>query len=110
MMKIFDKWRKQKEQQFMINVSDKIKDRFKTGKKITPEEWKSLKMNSYERRLLFPLQSDELLLEQIEYYMNQEGVRELGQLDVSNNYLDELLRGQLPELIRRFNYLFAGGK
>lgn len=47
-------------------VRQEIKDLVKRGN-VTPAEWKTLRLNSWERDALIPAMSDELLCAQTEY-------------------------------------------
>jgi len=53
-------------------------------------------------KYLFPLFTDALLLERIEYSLDQEGNIELYKNELHRHYQEAVLRQYLPELIRRF--------
>jgi hypothetical protein len=97
-----EEFMKKKEAEFMKYVDASVIDRFKEGTPITLEEFHNMRLNSYERKYLFPLFDDELLLWHIEYSLMQEGNRELFKYDLPKHYTDAVLRQYLPELIRRF--------
>jgi len=102
MFKGLEEYKKRREQDFMQYVDDDIVERFEKGTVITKDEYFSMTLNSYERKYLFPLYDDELLLYLIEYSLGQEGKTEIYKYDIPKHYIDSVLRLYLPELIRRF--------
>ena len=102
MFKGLEEYKKRREQEFMQYVGDDIIERFEKGTVITKDEYFLMRLNSYERKYLFPLYDDELLLYLIEYSLGQEGKTEIYKYDIPNHYTDSVLRLYLPELIRRF--------
>ena len=90
-----------KQDNFMQYIDQWVIDRFSTGEPITLAEYKTFAINSYERKYLFPLFNNELLLYLIEYSLGQDGHKELFKYDLPRHYTDSVLRLYLPELIRR---------
>jgi len=94
--------RKKRKNEFFSHISPEILVRFLTGKELDVEEFSKMWINSYERRLLFPLFSDKLLLETLKYAIKQSGYRNLYEFDVPDHYNHAIESLYLPELIERF--------
>ena len=105
MANIFDKHRNSRKQEFFNYVSPNIRNRFESGKEMDVEEFYATETNSYEKRLLFPLFSDRLLLEQLKYAMNQVAYTKLYEFSIPRHYNHAIERLYLPELIERFENL-----
>ena len=104
-MSFLKKYAADMKEEFMSNVSDEIKALVKSGKVIELSEFTGMRMNSYERRLLTPLFSGELLRQQIEYCLSQEpGGRKTHKYALSSGYHNAVLGEFLPELLRRLNW------
>ena len=97
-----ENYRKKKKDEFFSHISKEVALRFSYGRTITREEFSKMMINSYERKLLFPLFSDKLLLKQLKYSMNQAGYRKLYEFNVPKHYNDAIENMFLPELIERF--------
>lgn len=101
----FEEYRNSRKQGFFNYVSPNIRDRFESGKEMDVEEFYALETNSYERRLLFPLFSDRLLVKQLKYAMNQAAYFKLPEFSIPKHYNHAIERLYLPELIERFENL-----
>ena len=102
-----DRYIKKRKEEFFQCISPDILERFESDKEIDIDEFSEMRINSYERRLLFPLFSDKLLLKQLKYAMNQAGYRKLYKYDVPKHYNDAVENMFLPELIVRFKKLLG---
>lgn len=102
MKKWAENYREKRKNEFFSHISPEILVRFLIGKEIDVEEFSEMWINSYERKLLFPLFSDKLLLDQLKYSMNQAGYNKLYEFDVPKHYNDAIENMFLPELIERF--------
>jgi hypothetical protein len=100
-----DRYVERRKKEFFQYISPEILERFESGEEIDVEEFSEMWINSYERKLLFPLFSDKLLLKQLKYSMNQAGYRKLYKYDVPKHYNDAIENMFLPELIERFEKL-----
>jgi hypothetical protein len=96
------KWAEGKKEEFFSCISDEVLERYTSGKELDVKEYEEMRINSYERRLLFPLFSDKLLLKDMKYAMNQAGYGEIWKFSVPQHYNDAIENLYLPELIRRF--------
>jgi len=97
---------KEREEKFYNSVQEKtMKRAYLDGSPITLEEYKEMRMNSYDRRVLEPLFDDEVLLEIIEYALAQEGNSEFDDYKIPSSYTESVLRVHIHELIRGFKNL-----
>jgi hypothetical protein len=97
-----ENYRKKRKNEFFKHISPEILDRFLTGKEIDVEEFSEMWLNSYERKLLFSLFSDKLLIKNLKYAMNQAGYNKLYEFGLPKHYNDAIENMFLPELIERF--------
>lgn len=93
---------KKREMDFYMHVQKKTIERFHEGSLISLEEYKTLRMNSYDRRVLEPLFTDEVLCFSIEYALEQEGNSEFVKYTIPSSYTESILRVHIHELLRRF--------
>jgi hypothetical protein len=103
-MSFLKKYATKKKEEFMSHVSGEIKALVGSGQMITLSEFSGMRMNNYERRLLIPLFSGELLQQQIEYGLGQEDISELYRFSLPHEYGDDVLRCLIPELLRRLKW------
>jgi len=94
---------KEREKNFYLHVQEKTMIRvYLDGSPITLEEYKEMRMNSYDRRILEPLFNDDVLLYIIETSLAQEGNSEYYGFQIPSSYTESVLRVHIHELIRRF--------
>ena len=101
----FEEYRNRRKHEFFKYVSPNIRDRFESGKEMDVEEFYAMRTNSYERRLLFPLFSDRLLLKQLKEAIDQTAYTKLPEFSIPKHYNNAIERLYLPELIERFENL-----
>ena len=106
----FEEYRNRRKHEFFKYVSPNIRDRFESGNEMDVEEYYALVANSYERRLLFPLFSDRLLVKQLKYAMDQASYTKLPEFSIPKHYNHAIERLYLPELIERFENLLKEKK
>ena len=91
----------ERRREFFRHVSTEVLERYTTGKPIGIVEWHEMRTNSYERRLLLPLLTDEAIIEQTQYALNQEGIQKATRFEIPRSYRASILSFFVWELIAR---------
>lgn len=101
---MFDKYLKEKENEFMSHVSVEIQAIHDCGHKLSLERYKELRTNSYEDKYLEPMLSDEAFIWKIENAIkNVWGNESRFYLPVT--YDEYLSTDGIKELLKRFKKL-----
>lgn len=93
------------EDDFMSHISRKVKARMKINYVITHEEYMSMRINSYERKLLLEYFSDSAFLELAEYCYYQSSHKEINKFGLARSYDNAVTGELLPVMMRRFKKL-----
>lgn len=100
-MEWLERTKKWKREEFYSHIRSEIINLSKRKEKITIDEWNNLRINSYERRILYNNLTNEVLIETAEYYMSQ-CYQKLPSLSIPIHYNEALERVLLPLLLERF--------
>lgn len=73
-MQFLDQWAAEQRAKWDSHVNDWVKDRVASGREITADEWKGMRINSYEQQELLPLLATPLLVEHTRYCINNCGI------------------------------------
>ena len=91
----------EKEKEFMSHISDDILELYTKQEPITNKIYQSLRMNSYERRLIHSLLDDETLIKITEYALCQDNHSEAGKFQIPISYTSSIISLHIHELIKR---------
>ena len=86
---------------FFSNVRERFAVKVGNKETIGLEEYKSLRMNSYEAKLIEPILSDEALIWKLENAINNIGVN-TSKYSIPSDYNEYILTDGINELLRRF--------
>lgn len=86
--------------EYMSHVSDDVIKKLTSSKEITLEEYKDLRTNSYERKLLVEKLNNEALEYSIDLCMKNTSVPNYSSF-VPTTYEEALIHTYIPELLRR---------
>ena len=92
---------------FLINVREKFAVKVGNKEIIGLEEYKSLRMNSYETKLIEPILSDEALVWKLENAISNTGVS-TSQYSIPSDYNEYILTDGIDELLKRFKNKIKG--
>lgn len=104
MSKFLDDYKTKINKEFMSHVSQKIKERFETDKEIDLEEFKEMRINSYEYKLIEPLLSPEAFIFRIDEAIKNISVRQHS-MEISSTYDEYILTDGINELLKRYKKL-----
>ena len=90
-----------RKKKFFSNVRERFAVKVGNKETIGLEEYKSLRMNSYETKLIEPILSDEAFIYKIEIAVNNLSIT-LSKYEIANNYNDYILTDGIDELLERF--------
>lgn len=95
---------------FMEHVSPTVKDLHKEGKRtITTAAYSMMRLNSYERQLIYPLLDDMALIKVVKHCLEQAGAEfeeyRLASKPLPSTYNEALKEVHIHELLRRFGEL-----
>ena len=95
-MKSMKDWLTDREKLRSDHIRQEIRDLITRGN-VTPDEWRALRMNSYEREAIVPALSTETLLHHVEYCLSQcSRVR-----SPPSMYEEAVVRLLAPEMVKR---------
>jgi hypothetical protein len=92
---------------FLSHVQEKTFERFKKGTPITLDEYKGMRMNSYDRRMLEPLFDDETIIYVTKYALNMEGNTKFHYHQIPSDYTQSVLKVHVWELLERFEKMIS---
>jgi hypothetical protein len=98
---------KKSKEEFLSYVQDKTFERIEKGTPITLEEYKGMRMNSYDRRMLQPLFDDETLIHVTKYALDIEGNTKFRDMQIPAHYTESVLRVHVWELLERFEKMIS---
>ena len=101
-MKFLKGLQEKKKQDFMQHVSEKIQKRVESGLPMCEEEYRELRANSYERKLLMPLLTISALFAHIDYCYSQSTFHPKGQYKLPKSYDDAITEELLPLLLKKW--------
>jgi len=99
-MKFFEDYARKAEAEFLAHIRPEILALSKRPQRITLEEYKQLRGNSWEQMLLRRNVDNETLCRNALYYLDNAGVGgKLGPWDVADTYSEALMREMVPKLV-----------
>lgn len=75
----------EKQIDFELSISGAVARRFETGKPISMQEFESMKLNSYEKKLLLPLLDKEALILYVKY-CKRMSTNKIGKYSIPKSY------------------------
>jgi hypothetical protein len=101
-MKFFEERARKAEAEFLSHIRPEILELSKRPQRITLEEYKQLRGNSWEQTVLRRNVDNETLCRNALYYLDNAGVGgKLGPWDVVDTYSQALMREMVPKLVER---------
>lgn len=101
-MKFLKERAEKRKQEFLSHVSPEILKLVESKTVITLQKYQELRMNSYERQMLFPLLDDEALIWLTKHALMQEGKTRVDKFTIPVSYTDAVVRLYIHEIIKRF--------
>lgn len=102
-MKFLKERAKAREDEFWSHIKPEIKEMNDKGETITHEQFKDMRLNSYERQLIEPLLDDDAFIKVVDNALLQEGNIELRKYEIPSSYREAVLRLYTWELMRRLH-------
>jgi len=90
---------------FVSKISDSVKERYKTGKVIDIKEYREMKVNSYESKLLEPLLSNESFIDKVENAFKNSNIGTTFRFRLPTTYTDFLTGDGIAGLLQRLKML-----
>jgi len=108
-MKFIKKFIKKKNKEFLSHVSADIIKRCGTGKRISLEEYKEMRLNSYERKYIHPYLSEEALIWNIENAL-KFCLLEYSDWSLPATYDEYVATDGIRELLKRYKKVLEDNK
>jgi len=97
---------KKAEKEFYSNIRPEILEIYESGREIPLSEWKEMRMNSYEMKLLEPRLSDEAFVHHFENALNNVSFPTTTYMYKLNSTYDTWVQSEgIVELLERFKKL-----
>lgn len=104
----FDDRTEQRKSKFLSHVKPHVLAIYEAKQQISLDEWKVMRLNSYEQQLLIPLLTNDAFAKMIENYIHNSGFRTSDQFHIPfTTYDDNLKHNLVHQLLARFTNLLG---